>query len=487
MSLRRLGRASFVVGVGVGLVATAGCELIVHDREEATASAGTGGHGGATSAGGNGTGGTGTGGAGTGGTGTGGAGGQAAGGADAGACSPPATRCKGGEYAACVGDVPTKCGALGCDEASGCVTVAEIASGVGHVCALTSARALYCWGDNTHGELGVGDALPRSTGAVKVPNAGDVRHVTAGNHFTCALHADKTVACWGSGDHNSLGQGDTISWFSPKGVEALADVEELRAGLGNTACARKTSGELWCWGCALEGGYCSQAVGDFQAVKKVEGLGLVHTFGLGVAHACAVVTSSGITELRCWGDNGQGVLGNGSLGGASAVPVSVVGSSTSSWTSVTGSDLSSLAIADGGVAYSWGGMQPNGAAGESQTLPIARPLVANPNDGETITRFAGGWRHACAAVTTPAGDRVRCWGSNDEGALGAPVGSTAKPVDVTDGQAPLALTGVVAGWYHACAITSGGSGVKCWGNNNLGQLGDGTTSASSVPVDVSFP
>ena len=314
-----------------------------------------------------------------------------------------------------------------------------------------------------------------------------VRHVTAGNHFTCALHADKTVACWGSGDHNSLGQGDTISWFSPKGVEALADVEELRAGLGNTACARKTSGELWCWGCALEGGYCSQAVGDFQAVKKVEGLGLVHTFGLGVAHACAVVTSSGITELRCWGDNGQGVLGNGSLGGASAVPVSVVGSSTSSWTSVTGSDLSSLAIADGGVAYSWGGMQPNGAAGESQTLPIARPLVANPNDGETITRFAGGWRHACAAVTTPAGDRVRCWGSNDEGALGAPVGSTAKPVDVTDGQAPLALTGVVAGWYHACAITSGGSGVKCWGNNNLGQLGDGTTSASSVPVDVSFP
>jgi alpha-tubulin suppressor-like RCC1 family protein len=141
----------------------------------------------------------------------------------------------------------------------------------------------------------------------------------------------------------------------------------------------------------------------------------------GAHHACALTAAGGV---RCWGDNAKGQLGNDSTQ-ESHVPVDVVG------------------LSSGVVAL---------AAGES---------------------------HSCAI--TSAGT-VKCWGANAKGQLGnGSVAESHVPVEVTAlGVGNLA---VAASWEHTCAVTAAG-GVKCWGANDVGQLGDDTTNESHVPVDV---
>ncbi len=98
--------------------------------------------------------------------------------------------------------------------------------------------------------------------------------------------------------------------------------------------------------------------------------------------------------------------------------------------------------------------------------------------GVSVVQLATGWQHTCALLSSGV---VKCWGENQYGELGdgtmAPR-STPTPVINLGG----AATAIAAGAYHSCALVGGG--VKCWGLNNFGQLGDNTATLRNAPVSV---
>jgi alpha-tubulin suppressor-like RCC1 family protein len=298
--------------------------------------------------------------------------------------------------------------------ASATVSATAISAGLGQSCALIRRGGVKCWGSNGHDELGDGSAVNRST-PVDVSGLGSgVRAIAAGARHTCALTSAGGVKCWGNNSFGTLGNGTTGRPFTPVDVAGLSS--------GVTAIAA------------------------------------------GLDHSCALTSVGGV---KCWGYNRFGELGDGTTGDRSA-PVDVVGLSTGV-TAIAAGSFQSCALTSAGVVKCWGGTSGN------RLTPVD---IVRLSGGVRAIAVSGG--HGCA-LTGSGG--VKCWGRNDAGQLGdGTTSNSSTPVDVS-GLAS-GVTAITAGVGNSCALTSVG-GVKCWGLNDFGQLGDGSAVNRSTPVDVS--
>jgi alpha-tubulin suppressor-like RCC1 family protein len=350
--------------------------------------------------------------------------------------------------------------------------VTAIESRYDTTCALTGG-GVVCWGRNDSGQIADGTKEHRSKPVYAGGLSSGMAAVTVGNTHTCALTVAGGIKCWGENGYGGLGDGTTAEHLMPVDVSGLTGgVAALAAGTGFT-CALLESGGVKCWGWNREG-----QLGDGTTVNRlhpVDVVGLssgVTALVTGVSHACALLESGGV---KCWGWNGKGQLGDGTTVDR-LTPVDVRGLSGGVTALAAGSHFTCALTAAGGVkcwGYNW-----IGQLGDGTTADRLRPVdVIGLESG--VVALAAGSDHACAL--TAAGG-VKCWGNNGFGELGD--GTTrrlAGPVDAT------VLTGGVAalaaGLSHTCALTRAGR-VKCWGDNTLGQLGDGTTTGSILPVDV---
>ncbi|HOY62044.1 MAG TPA: RCC1 repeat-containing protein, partial [bacterium] len=238
-------------------------------------------------------------------------------------------------------------------------------------------------------------------------------------------------------------------------------------------CALTTSGGVKCWGNNDYGILGDGTTTDSNIPVDVVGLtnGVV-SVSSGVMHACALTTSGGV---KCWGDNAHGKLGDGMIT-SSTIPVDVVGL-TSGVALISSGAYHTCALTTSGGVKCWGN-NDYGQLGDGTNTDRHAPVdVVGLTSG--VASVSSGFDHTCA-VTTSGG--VKCWGTNYYGQIGD--GTTTNsymPVDVV-GLASGVIS--VSSWSsHTCAVTTSG-GVKCWGSNENGQLGDGTTTYSYTPVDV---
>jgi alpha-tubulin suppressor-like RCC1 family protein len=203
-------------------------------------------------------------------------------------------------------------------------------------------------------------------------------------------------------------------------------------------------------------------------------------------HTCAL--SSG--AVKCWGFNADGQLGTGNTE-RSSTPVGVSGLS-SGVTAITAGYLHTCALASGAVKC-WGkngvGQLGDGTTTTTGRVTPVNVLTAgtdqNSNQLTNVTAITAGGNHTCALSS----GEVKCWGKNTDGELGNPTytPSSSTPVAVHSSASvstPLSgVTAITAGYLHTCALLSSGA-VKCWGDNQYRQLGDGTETPKTTPVNV---
>jgi alpha-tubulin suppressor-like RCC1 family protein len=304
--------------------------------------------------------------------------------------------------------------------------------------------------------------------------------IAAGDDHTCAITIGGGVKCWGRNIFGELGNGSTDNTSIPVEVSGLSSgIAAIAAGSAHT-CALTTGGGVKCWGYNYYG-----QLGDGTTVYtkttpvQVSGLSSgVTAIAAGSAHTCALTTGGGV---KCWGTNDNGQLGDGTTDNQNT-PVDVSGLSSGVAALTAGSDRYTLyhthtcAVTTSGGVKCWG-YNNNGQLGDGTTDDNHTPVdVRSLSSG--VTGAAAGEAHTC--VLTIRGG-VRCWGYNAYGQLGDSTNTSKRtPVEVNG-----LSTGVAAistGGFHTCALTTTG-GVKCWGSNRDGQLGDGNA-WRTTPVDV---
>ena len=253
---------------------------------------------------------------------------------------------------------------------------------------------------------------------------------------------------------------------------APVQLVDIKAGERHS-CLLTAAGGVRCWGNNHDGQLGDGSSNDHGRPVNVAGLTSgVTAISSGWRHVCAVTTGG---RAVCWGTNHDGQLGDGTREDRSK-PEDVVGLMSAIKGLATGERHTCALTTSGGVKC-WGNNH-DGELGDGTRLDRVTSLdVTGLTSG--VTAITAGWRHTCAL--TEAGG-VKCWGNNHDGQLGD--GS------LTDRQAPVDVVGLSSGvkaiaarWRHTCALTTGG-GVKCWGNNHDGQLGLGTRSDVNTPMDV---
>ena len=311
---------------------------------------------------------------------------------------------------------------------------------------------------------------------------GAVLHVTqiaAGSLHTCAITTAGGLKCWGQDSNGQLGN-DAAFTNQPTPVDVLgltSGVASVSAG-GSHTCAVTTAGGAKCWGFDAQG----QLGNDAALVDKptpVDVWGLtsgVANVSAGTNHTCAITTAGGV---KCWGHDFNGQLGNDAALVGQSTPVDVLGL-TSGVASISAGGYHNCAVTTAGGLKCWGrdnnGQLGNDAAMTNQPTPVN---VLGLTSG--VASVSAGAYHTCALTT---GGGVKCWGLDDKGQLGNDAALTNQPTPVDVLGLTSGVASVSAGGYHTCAVTTAG-GLKCWGSDAYGQLGnDAALVDKPTPVDV---
>jgi len=364
------------------------------------------------------------------------------------------------------------------DRPEGVESFVAVETGDNHSCALSSVGEGWCWGVNSEGELGVGYSSEPSSPmrSYLLSSSQKPSEIVVGGSHSCVLTDRGNLVCWGLNDYGQVGEATTDSGTTPHYFSAeTAPLVSISTGVTHS-CGIDESRNPICWGNNEDGQLGDDSMESSSVPVHVQlpaGV-TVREVAAGDSHTCALLDGD---DVMCWGNNTKGKLGDGTTT-QRLVPTKVVQLHTAPGNSVNSTSLITHNEATIHTEFSTTDVASHRVLeyGTDEFLTGDTNSVDLGHFG-TVKYIASGAHHSCMVI---AGGYVKCWGDNSDGALGTgDVTSHTNPVDVKElgGQARV----VAVGKSHSCAVMSTG-GLKCWGDNSSGQLGDGTVLSKKTPV-----
>jgi len=342
----------------------------------------------------------------------------------------------------------------------------SITAGDDFTCVRRANGKVYCWGQNTFGQTGIGpvrgdcyglrnvNCTPAPTLLVNpVSGAPFITNmVEAGATHACLVDTNRNPWCWGSGGVGELGV--NVVWTTampPTMVAGPITVNTISAGT-NSTCAQLTNGDISCWGNINKG---------TAPVRFTTSAGNVVSLAVGNQHACFIPSRS--SSVLCFGKDSEGQGGHVPSPYTFIVPISTLFGASSGV--VTQEQTTCVNSYSGTVHCS--GWNTEGMLGNGDTTLANTTTPVDVGAGgvaQSLSSVTVGKEHACAL--DPSGAAF-CWGGGKKGELGDGLNkSSSVPVAVSGGRA---FRGIAAGFHHTCAITA--YEIWCWGDNFYSQLG----------------
>jgi len=342
----------------------------------------------------------------------------------------------------------------------------------GHTCAVMEDGTVRCWGANNEGQLGDGNATPRTEAnkydfdsdvPVEVPGITNAVAMAGGIYHTVVLLDDGTVRDWGNNRFGQLGNGSTTPSFTPVEVtlpsgQLLSNVVEIAAG-DYHSIARLNDGTIWSWGWNQYGQLGDGTNDNRSHPVQVVGLPAAATALTARFRGSAVILADG--TMRLWGDNEGGQLGIGNGDGRYNTPQDP---KITDAVALDAGDHHNMVVLANGQIWAWGRNAEGQLGNGSQDNSFAPVQVQGINNAIAVS---GGDIHSYALL---ADGTVWGWGRNVAGELGnGQRGIYKVPVAVPN---LTNVSAIVAGGLSTHALLADGT-VWSWGQNAHGQLGNG--------------
>jgi len=324
----------------------------------------------------------------------------------------------------------------------------------------------------------------------------DPRSISLGGAHSCLILEDNSVKCWGENEfgqvgtkdihHNKCWACDNTSIWKPTLVEGNLKAKSIAAGgisslwgwqgypfKSDHTCAVDLDGDVYCWGYNTSGQLGNKDNKTSFIPVKVSGIKNINQITSGAKHSCALNNAG---EVYCWGEGTNGQLGNG-LSDNQSSPVKVINLDNNTVQIIAGGE-STCTLNNSGEVFCWG-------SNRWRQLGFYESFVKSYNSPQKIDNITNikqismGDNYAC--VLSNNGD-IKCWGCESSGQLGNGIDNSY--YCKADHQEVVGITNAIfieSGHSHSCAILENKK-IKCWGENNYGQLGIDNTSDQSTPV-----
>ncbi|UOF01460.1 RCC1 domain-containing protein [Bdellovibrio reynosensis] len=377
----------------------------------------------------------------------------------------------------------------------------NVAMGSGHACGVTLAGIMKCWGANTVGQLGNNSIFSETT-PVEIDNLVTYNAVTVNDDstldtnqgFTCGVTLANTLKCWGHNALMQLADNSTTNRLLPVASDSGTLYSSVIAS-GSRACGVSTAGGLKCWG-SLDGEKTrtlhplGSGNGGKYFINRFKNIslgfnfpsfsGYPHSSSDAASFSCAVESN----KLYCWGTTDALTTtgdGTGSVSYRRPAPIWI--DPETQYSSVSPSHVSDMcALALDGTLKCWGKNDAGELGLVTKTADglVYRPKIADPT--AKYSSVAVGSTNVCGITQTGI---LKCMGENEYGQ----VGDGSAPSDVatmTTVDPGVSYLSVVIGQAHACGITSGNI-LKCWGQNTgSGIVGNNSATQVNTPTVIDF-